>query len=116
MINRIESDTLEFKSEIVSDICKEIIAFANTRGGELLIGVADDGTVTGLSDADDILLQIKNMVRDSIKPDLTMLRSPYDRRKRNRLCHDPKRHGSPVLSCSKGPETKRRLRAPWVFQ
>ncbi len=72
MINRIESDTLEFKSEIVSDICKEIIAFANTRGGELLIGVADDGTVTGLSDADDILLQIKNMVRDSIKPDLTM--------------------------------------------
>ena len=61
MINRIESDTLEFKSEIVSDICKEIIAFANTRGGELLIGVADDGTVTGLSDANDILLQIKNM-------------------------------------------------------
>lgn len=67
-----ESETVELKSEIVSDICKEIIAFANTRGGTLYIGVADDGTVVGVENADDALLRLNNMVRDSIKPDVTM--------------------------------------------
>lgn len=69
---RMESETLEFKSEIVNDLCKEIVAFANTRGGELWIGVADDGTAIGISEPDEALLRINNMVRDSIKPDVTM--------------------------------------------
>ncbi|MBQ3355938.1 MAG: putative DNA binding domain-containing protein [Oscillospiraceae bacterium] len=69
---RMESETLEFKSEIVSDLCKEVVAFANTRGGELWIGVADDGTAIGISEPDEALLRINNMVRDSIKPDVTM--------------------------------------------
>ena len=72
MPTQIESEILEFKSEIVSDICKEIVAFANTRGGELLIGVADDGTVVGVSEPDEVMLRMNNMVRDSIKPDVTM--------------------------------------------
>ncbi|MDO4487940.1 MAG: ATP-binding protein [Eubacteriales bacterium] len=38
-----ESEFVELKSEMVSDICKEIIAFANTNGGVLYIGVANDG-------------------------------------------------------------------------
>ena len=67
-----ESETLEFKSEIVSDICTVIIAFANTRGGELLIGVTDDGVVVGVDDPDDVMLRMNNTVRDSIKPDVTM--------------------------------------------
>lgn len=32
----------------------------------------DDGTVVGLDDPDSVALQISNMVRDAIKPDLTM--------------------------------------------
>ena len=36
------------------------------------MGVQDDGTVVGLDDADSVALQISNMVRDAIKPDLTM--------------------------------------------
>ena len=67
-----ESEYVELKSEVVSDICKEIIAFANTKGGTLYIGVKDDGTVIGIADADKVILQINNMVRDSIKPDITM--------------------------------------------
>ena len=69
---QMEREILEFKSETVSDICKEIVAFANTRGGEIWIGVADDGTVVGVSDPDETMLRINNMVRDSIKPDVTM--------------------------------------------
>ena len=67
-----ESETVELKSVVVDDIKKEIIAFANCEGGKLYIGVQDDGTVVGLDNPDGAALQISNMVRDAIKPDLTM--------------------------------------------
>ena len=67
-----ESETIELKAIVVEDIKKEIIAFANCKGGKLYIGVQDDGTVSGLDNPDEASLQISNMVRDSIKPDLTM--------------------------------------------
>ncbi len=67
-----ESEIVELKSIIVDDIKKEIIAFANCKGGKLYIGVRDDGTVVGVEDPDGTALQISNMIRDAIKPDLTM--------------------------------------------
>lgn len=67
-----ESETVELKAIVVEDVKKEIIAFANCEGGKLYIGVQDDGTVLGLDDPDGAALQISNMVRDAIKPDLTM--------------------------------------------
>lgn len=67
-----ESETVELKEVVVDDIKKEIIAFANCDGGKLYIGVRDDGMVIGLDNADSVSLQISNMVRDAIKPDITM--------------------------------------------
>lgn len=67
-----ESETVELKEVVVDDIKKEIIAFANCDGGKLYIGVRDDGTVIGLDNADSVSIQISNMVRDAIKPDITM--------------------------------------------
>ena len=67
-----ESELVELKSQVVGDICKEIIAFANTKGGTLYVGVADDGTVVGVEQADQVTLQLNNKIRDSVKPDLTM--------------------------------------------
>ena len=67
-----ESELVELKSEVVNDICKEVIAFANTKGGTMYVGVQDDGYVLGVENADRVTLQINNMVRDSIKPDVTM--------------------------------------------
>ena len=67
-----ESETIELKEMVVDDIKKEIVAFANCEGGKLYIGVRDDGAVVGLEDPDGTALQISNMVRDAIKPDITM--------------------------------------------
>lgn len=67
-----ETEKVELKEVVVDDIKKEIIAFANCHGGKLYIGVQDDGTVVGVADPDSVALQISNMVRDAIKPDLTM--------------------------------------------
>lgn len=71
MIRR-ESESVEFKLIVADDVKKEIIAFANYEGGKLYIGIQDDGTVVGVADPDSETLQISNMVRDAIKPDLTM--------------------------------------------
>ena len=67
-----ETEKIELKEVVVDDIKKEIIAFANCHGGKLYVGVKDDGTVIGVADPDNTALQISNMVRDAIKPDLTM--------------------------------------------
>lgn len=67
-----ETETVELKSIVMDDLKKEIIAFANCDGGTLYVGVADDGTVLGVENADECALQISNMVRDAVKPDVTM--------------------------------------------
>ena len=67
-----ESETLELKEIVVEDIKKEIRALANSAGGTLYVGVADDGGIVGVENPDTVIQQISNMVRDSIKPDITM--------------------------------------------
>ena len=67
-----ESETVELKSVVVEDVKKEIIAFANSNGGTLYIGISDHGDPIGVSNTDETIQQIANMVRDSIKPDITM--------------------------------------------
>lgn len=67
-----ESETVELKEIVVDNIKKEIVAFANSAGGILYIGVSDDGSVVGVDKPDMVTQQIVNMVRDSIKPDITM--------------------------------------------
>lgn len=65
-----ENMDLEFKETYVSDIKKEVIAFANTEGGILYVGIQKDGTVVGVTDVDDIMLKIAGSLKDSIKPDI----------------------------------------------
>lgn len=67
-----ENENVELKAIVTEDVRKEIIAFANTNGGKLFLGVADDGQIVGLEDPDGSALQISNMVRDAIRPDLSM--------------------------------------------
>ena len=67
-----ETETVELKSIVMDDIKKEIIAFANCNGGTVYVGVADDGTVLGVENADECALRISNMVRDAVKPDVTL--------------------------------------------
>lgn len=67
-----ESESVELKEIYVADLKKEIVAFANTSGGIIYIGVKDNGEVAGLNNADFVMQQISNSIRDSIKPDVSM--------------------------------------------
>jgi len=67
-----ENSNIEFKREYISDIKKEVLAFANSNGGVIYVGLDDDGNRYPLTDIDGILTQITNSIRDSILPDVTM--------------------------------------------
>ena len=68
----IETENIEFKAQFTEDLYKEVIAFANTDGGTIYIGVENDGTVRGLSQVDQEYTQITNGIRDAITPDVTL--------------------------------------------
>lgn len=68
----IENATTEFKREYTPNINKTVVAFANTSGGTLYIGIADDGSLVGIDDIDATMLKISNSIRESIKPDVTL--------------------------------------------
>ena len=68
----IENITYEFKREYIPGINKSVVAFANTNGGTLFIGVADDGSIVGVQDVDSTMLAVSNSIRDTIKPDVTL--------------------------------------------
>jgi len=63
---------MELKREYTEDIKKTVIAFANTEGGEILIGVDDNGAVVGVDDAPGMMLKATNAIRESMKPDVTV--------------------------------------------
>ena len=109
-----ESETVELKEVFVDDIKKEIIAFANCNGGKLYIGVQDDGIVLGLDDPDATALQISNMVRDAIKPDITMFLH-YETLEKDSCCGYSTGNGSSLLYCKKRNATRRCLCQTGVF-
>lgn len=68
-ISQGENAQIEFKSGDVRPdaVAREMTAFANTLGGTLLIGVEDDGTVSGIRDT-SLDEWIANISRNNITP------------------------------------------------
>lgn len=67
-----ESETVELKEIYTTDLKKEVIAFANTNGGVIYIGVKDNGEIIGVDNPDFIMQQVSNTLRDSVRPDVSM--------------------------------------------
>ena len=66
----LESTTIEFKREFNEKVNHTMLAFLNTEGGELYLGLSDDGAVYGI--ARDINLEARRITasfRDSVTPD-----------------------------------------------
>ena len=68
----LEGKNIEFKRQYTDDIKYAVLAFANTDGGTLYIGINDDGSVEGVENPDAVMLQVMNMIRDTIRPDITV--------------------------------------------
>lgn len=71
-----ESLTLEFKSDRKrlpdSDLVATIVSLANTDGGDLLLGVEDDGTPTGLHDEHQSVTGLPALIANRTNPSISV--------------------------------------------
>ena len=70
MIDIIENSRVEFKTKLVDDLEENIIGFLNSKdGGNIYIGVADNGKIIGLNGNIDLLQRkIKDRIISNIEP------------------------------------------------
>jgi len=65
-----ESETLEFKTATADSvtIAKAICAFANSKGGTVIVGVTNHGEVQGVKDVEQRNMTLRKAVRNLISP------------------------------------------------
>jgi len=93
-----EDSFTEFKREIEhSDrFAAELIAFANTEGGQILVGVDDDGAIVGVTDTWQAEERILNIGRNNCIPPMDLLIEKVDvDGVKAIIVHVPRRLGRP---------------------
>lgn len=65
----IENHLTEFKAELNDKLEREVVAFLNSeKGGDIFIGVENDGRVCGVADPDQEMLVISDRIKNNILP------------------------------------------------
>lgn len=74
LIQQGENAAVEFKALPLRPeaLAREMVAFANSAGGTILLGVADDGTVLGIDGSDQLEEWVMNIARTAVIPALTV--------------------------------------------
>ena len=108
-----ETIEIEFKSDVKklsdSDLIDAIVAFANTHGGDLYLGVEDDGTVTGLHEQHQDATQLSAFIANRTVPPISV-RIEYLHGERPALViHVPRSRS--IVASSAGKIQRRRLKA-----
>lgn len=69
MIKKFEDYRNEFKIKLTEKFEEEVIAFLNTNGGNIFLGVSDSGEIVGITGDIDLLQRtIKDRIKDNIMP------------------------------------------------
>ncbi|MCL2100510.1 MAG: putative DNA binding domain-containing protein [Fibromonadales bacterium] len=79
MPSKAESSTIEFKKSFNEDVIETLSAFANTKGGKVLVGAADSGLpvknfAIGVESIQQWLNEIKNKTQPSIIPNAEIIK------------------------------------------
>ncbi len=82
LIQQGETLMLEFKSDLKClsdrDLVAAVVSLANTEGGELLLGVEDDGTVTGLHTNHLAVSGLPSRIANKTNPAISVRVERYD--------------------------------------
>ena len=63
-----ESATVEFKQNFNDEVIETIVAFANSSGGSVLIGVSNNGKITGTTASNETLQNWTNEIKNKTSP------------------------------------------------
>ena len=74
LIRRGEGEQLEFKKKTThpSRISRTLASLANTHGGQVLVGVEDDGRIVGVRDAEEEIYLLRQAALHYVEPALTL--------------------------------------------
>ncbi len=72
LVRQGEGQELEFKlkASFPEKIVKEMVAFANSNGGQLLVGVDDDQRIAGLKFAEEERFVVEKAIKTHVKPNI----------------------------------------------
>ncbi len=70
--NKKESETLEFKKSVGEwkEIIETVSAFSNTRGGEILVGINNNGEVNGVEIGKNTIENLTNKIKENTDPEI----------------------------------------------
>jgi ATP-dependent DNA helicase RecG len=68
-----EGQFIEFKESVSDSLAREMVAFANSEGGRIYVGVTDKKTVKGVTITNKLLSQVQDMARNCDPPLLVNL-------------------------------------------
>lgn len=109
-----ESLTVEFKSDLKkypdSDIFEAVVAFANTEGGSLYLGVEDNGQITGVHPSHKNPITLSAFVANNTVPPVSTRAEIIDDEKPVLQISVPKSYSGVVATVS-GKILRRRLKA-----
>lgn len=107
-----ETLEIEFKSDIKklsdTDLIDAIVAFANTNGGDLYLGVEDDGTITGLHKEHKDILQLSAFIANRTIPPVSVRVEMVGSDPDVLMIHVPKSRS--IVASSAGKIQRRRLK------
>ena len=108
-----ETMEIEFKSDVKKlsdgDLIDAVVAFANTAGGTIYLGIEDDGTVTGLHEQHRNATQLAALVANRTVPPVSVRVELVPAEQPVLLIHVPKSRS--VVASSNGKMQRRRLKA-----
>lgn len=109
-----ESLTVEFKSDLKkypdSDIFEAVVAFANTEGGSLFLGVEDNGEITGVHESHKNPITLSAYIANNTVPPVSIRAEIIDEAKPVLQICVPKSYSGIVATVS-GKILRRRLKA-----
>ena len=65
-----ENNRVEYKEKLNDSLEKEVVAFVNAGGGEIYIGIRNDGSTVGVENPDKVQLKIKDRLIGNIRPSI----------------------------------------------
>lgn len=65
-----ESETLEFKQSFSKAVIETIVAFSNTRGGKILVGVNNQQKIVGVSATEETVQKWINEIKQNTEPSI----------------------------------------------
>jgi len=70
IISQGENETVEFKQSFSKTVIETLVAFSNTKGGQVLIGIDNSSTVKGVSISEETVQKWLNEIKQNTNPQI----------------------------------------------